>query len=54
MEKGYGSGEQKPRTWICRGHWIRRDVLWHVREKGVKADQYDSVDGTERGTDLFD
>lgn len=28
---------------------IRMDILWDVREKGVKADKYDSVDGAEKG-----
>lgn len=30
-------------------HRIRRNSLWCVREKGVKACKYDSVHGVERG-----
>lgn len=66
MDKGYGSGEQSHppgyaggqrgtgSSWGGGGHGVRGSILWNVREKGAKADRCDSVDGPERGTDLFE
>lgn len=46
MQQGKGVERHPEGSMNCR---IRMDILWDVREKGVKADKYDSVDGAEKG-----
>lgn len=44
MQVGKGAERFSGRGMSCQ---IRMNVLWLVREKGVKADKYDLVDGAE-------